>query len=105
MIEDIDYLGREWGRRMRGSPYGWYRENYINRLYADAFLGSGNSFKLKAVTSDNLDTFEQNSYQSGRRDNFRIAASGANAATYGALGRNPAHGSKRITSSIAQKFR
>lgn len=95
MIEDIDYLGDEWGRRMRGSPYGWYRENHINRLYEDEFIGSGNSFKLKAVTSDNLDTFEQNSYQSGRRDNFRIAASGANAATYGALGRNPAYGLKK----------
>ena len=91
---DIEYLGSEWGRWMRYEPNPWYRDNHINLLYRE----SGNYYKVRAFTSDNLDTNSQNSYQSGMRNafrDFRISASGASADTYGALGRNPAFGSKK----------
>ena len=92
---DIEYLGREWGKRLRLQSYGWYQDNHISRLYKE----SGNHYKVRAVTSDNLDTNSQNSfYQSGIRNDFRdyrISASGASADTYGALGSNPSYGSKK----------
>jgi len=100
LSSDIDYLGSEWGRWMRSEPNPWYRENHINRL----FEASGNHYKARVVTSDNLDANSQNSYQSGTgglgrlrnafRD-FRISASGASADTYGALGHNSATGLKK----------
>jgi len=59
MIEDIDYLGREWGRRMRYQPHGYRRENHITRLLEKDFIGSGNSFKLRTVALDRFDTTDQ----------------------------------------------
>ena len=104
MSDEFDYLGRTWGERMRDKPNGWYRENYINRLYEDEYLGSGNNFKARAVTSDRLDTNDQYSYQPVRRNDFRISASGESAATYGALGRNSSFGTKKINESYRPKI-
>lgn len=59
MIDNIESLGREWGRRMRYQPHGYRRENHIARLLEKDFIGSGNSFKLRTVALDRFDTTDQ----------------------------------------------
>jgi len=57
MITDIVYLGCEWGRRMRYEPNGWYRNNHLTNHLVDYLIGSRNSYKISAVSSDNLDQY------------------------------------------------
>ncbi|MCH8871406.1 hypothetical protein IH824_01325 [candidate division KSB1 bacterium] len=102
MIEDIDYLGREWGKWMRYQPNGWPSRNHITKLKKISFA-SGNSYAPMAVTSDSLDTLDQKSYHPTRKNiwsgelklgagNWQISASGTSAAVYGALRKNPSGG-------------
>jgi len=102
MIEDIDCLGREWGKWMRYQPNGWPSKNHITNLKKSSFA-SGNSYAPMAVTSDSLDTFDQKSYHPTRKNiwggelklgagNWQISASGTSEAVYGALRKNPSYG-------------
>ena len=99
MIEDVDYLGHEWGRHMRSQPNGWSRKNHIVNLEKSLF-GSGNSYAPIAVTSDSLDTFGQKSYKpqgwAGELNlgahTWQISASGTSGDVYGKLRKNPAGG-------------
>jgi len=102
MIEDIDYLGREWGKWMRYQPNGWPSKNHITNLKKISFA-SGNSYAPMAVTSDSLDTLDQKSYHPTRKNiwggelklgagNWQISASGTSEAVYGALRKNPSYG-------------
>jgi len=60
MIIDIDYLGREWGRRMRDEPNGYHRKNYLANHLEDYLIGSSNSYKVTDVSSDNLESKRSN---------------------------------------------
>lgn len=51
MIEDIDYLGLEWGKWMRYQPNGWYTENWIVQ---EEYRLTGNSYKSGITSSDNV---------------------------------------------------
>jgi len=102
MIEDIDYLGREWGKWMRYQPNGWYRKNHVTKEnYEKYLMPSGHSYARIAVTSDSLSMGGgQKSYTPQKLekklklgpDNWQISASGPTAAVYGALRKNPSGG-------------
>lgn len=54
MIDDVDYLGRKWGRHMRSQPNGWHRENWIAHE-EERVTGSGHSYKSAIISSDNAE--------------------------------------------------
>jgi len=90
MISDIDYLGREWGRRMRYEPNGWYPKNHLANHLEDYLIGSNNSYKVTAISSDNLDQYDRGSSTSGT-----MSRSAAAFNSLGTLGSNPQSGSKQ----------
>ena len=97
MIRDIEYLGREWGRRMRHQPYGWYRKNHLANHLQDYLIGFSNSYKVRAISSDNLDQYEQNSYRSGawNTNGLHMTPSASAFDSLGTLGSNPPSGSRQ----------
>ena len=82
MIEDIDCLGREWGKWMRYQPNGWPSKNHITNLKKISFA-SGNSYAPMAVTVGMYDLighfvylklYGGFSYEGGRKRNKAQAA-------------------------------
>ena len=100
MIEDIDYLGREWGKWMRYWPNGWYTENWIIQ---EEYRLTGNSYKSGITSSDNA-AYSQAEIDRrvGRKyghttDGFKYASLRESEYSFGSLRNTP--------SGIKQQFR